>query len=50
MNTAKAVALPATLAFGGVYLSGMVGITNTWLRIGAGIVGAGLGLAIAKHI
>jgi hypothetical protein len=50
MNTAKNLALPATLAFGGVYLSGMIGVTNTWLRIGVGILGAGVGLAIAKHI
>lgn len=50
MGTAKAIALPATLAFAGVYVTGMFGITNTFLKIGAGILGAGLGLAIAKHI
>lgn len=50
METAKHLALPATLAFGGVYLSGMLGITNTWLRIAAGIAGAGAGLMIAKKL
>lgn len=50
MGTLKNLALPATLAFGGVYLSEMFGITNTFLKIGAGILGAGVGLAIAKHV
>lgn len=50
MGTAKAIALPATLAYAGVYVSEMFGITNVFLKIGGGIIGAALGLAIAKHI
>lgn len=50
MNTAKHLILPATLAYGGVRVSGMFGITSTIGQILAGIAGAGLGLAIAKHI
>ena len=50
MNTAKHLILPATLAYAGVRVSGMFGITNTLAQILAGIAGAGLGLAIAKHV
>lgn len=50
MNTAKHLILPATLAYGGVWASEAVGITNAFLKILAGIAGAGIGLAIAKHI
>lgn len=50
MNTAKHLILPATLAFAGVYASEALGLTNTLYKIAAGIVGAGLGLMIAKHV
>ena len=50
MNTVKHLALPATLAYAGVRASAMIAPTNTFLQILVGIAGAGVGLAIAKHI
>ena len=50
MSTAKHLVLPATLAYAGVRGSMALGVTNTFLQIAAGIVGAGLGLMIAKHV
>jgi hypothetical protein len=50
MNTAKHLVLPATLAYAGVRGSEALGITSIWLQIAAGILGAGLGLAIAKAV
>ena len=50
MNTAKHLLLPATLAYAGVRGAEAVAPANVWLQIALGIVGAGLGLAIAKHI
>lgn len=46
----KALVLPAVLAFAGVSVVELIGISNTFLQIGAGIAGAFVGLAIAKHI
>lgn len=50
MGTAKHLILPATLAYAGVRVSGMFGITNAFMQILAGVAGAGVGLAIAKHV
>lgn len=50
MGTVKNLALPATLAYAAVRGSMMLGIKNTFVQILAGVAGAGLGLAIAKHI
>lgn len=50
MTSAKHLILPATLAYAGVRVSSMFGITNTFVQILAGIAGAGVGLAIAHHI
>lgn len=50
MSTAKHLILPATLAYAGVRAAGLVGITSALGQIALGILGAGVGLAIAKHI
>jgi hypothetical protein len=46
----KHLILPATLSYAGVRASALLGTTNTFLQIAAGIAGAALGLAIAKHV
>jgi len=50
MNTAKHLILPATLAYAGVRASALIAPTNTFLQIGVGILGAAVGLYIAKHV
>ncbi len=50
MNAAKNLVLPATLAYAGVRGSMAFGVTNTWAQIAFGILGAGLGLAIAQRV
>lgn len=50
MSSAKHLILPATLAYAGVRASALFGVTNTLAQIGVGILGAGLGLMIAKHV
>lgn len=50
MNTIKTLALPATLAYAGVRGSALLGATSPLTQILAGVGGAMLGLAIAKHI
>jgi len=44
------LALPATLAYAGARASTVLGTTNTLLQIATGILGAGIGLAIAEAI
>lgn len=46
----KSLILPATLAYAGVRASAIVAPNSTLWQILAGIAGAGVGLAIAKHV
>ncbi len=50
METAKKVAIPATLAVAGVKASELFGFAKTWQQIAAAIVCAGAGLVIASKI
>lgn len=48
MEQLKSYALPATLAYVGTRLASAVGVSGSIGQIVAGIVGAGVGLYIAK--
>jgi hypothetical protein len=50
LETAKKLVLPATLSYAGVRASTLLGSTNTFVQIGAGILGAALGLLIAQKV
>lgn len=50
MDKIKKFGPPAVLAVAGVKASELVGATNTWVRLGAAIAGAFVGLLIAEKI
>lgn len=50
MDKALKLALPATLGYAGVRASTVLGTQNVIVQILAGIIGCGLGLAIAEMV
>jgi len=48
MQEAKALALPAVLAYVGTRVAGAVGVSGSIGQIVAGIIGAGAGIYLAK--